>query len=329
LDLNDLSRPETSVNGQTDSLSVAASADPCRPDFDIVIILAPPRSFATMVSFMLGQHPQLYGLPESHFSTCDSIDEWTTLYRGTDRTNGALRAIAQIIFGQQVEPTMRLARQWLQARSHFTTAEVLRLLGQRAAPSILVEKTPSTAQQLEAMHRMLDEFPRARFLHLTRHPHCQAKSRLERRLSLQGNGGPKSLREAAQALGGDPVRLCVSAHQAILRFLGSVPSHQQFRVRGEDLLTSPDENLRRIALWLDIRSDDEAIEAMKHPERSAFAKDGPQNALTGGDEKFFSDSFFRSESCPAHPLDAPLPWYSDGAAFSDRIRQLARSFGYT
>jgi hypothetical protein len=32
--------------------------------FDLVFLLAPPRSFTTVVSSMLGQHPQLYGLPE-------------------------------------------------------------------------------------------------------------------------------------------------------------------------------------------------------------------------------------------------------------------------
>ena len=325
--MKDRSRAEP-AKGRTNPLSTIPNADHCGPDFDIVIILAPPRSFTTVISIMLGQHPQLYGLPETHFFTCDSVNEWATIYRGTDRMNGGLRAIAQLIFGEQTRSTVCMARQWLQARSYFTTAEVLRLLARRVAPSILVEKTPRAAQQLEAMQRMLREFPRARFLHLIRHPHDQVKSRLDRRLSLEGYGGPKSLEEAAQVLGGDPAHLWFATHQAILRFLQDVPPKQQFFVRSEDILSAPDEHLREIARWLGIRSDDEAIEAMKHPERSAFAKEGPPNALRGGDEKFLSDPVLRSYSCMAPPLDAPLPWRSDGAVFSEKIRQLARSFGY-
>jgi hypothetical protein len=322
-------RPRAQPAVQAGSLSAIPIADQCGPDFDIIIILAPPRSFTTVISATLGQHPQLYGLPETHFFTCDSIDEWATLYRGTDRMNGALRAIAQIIFGEQTRPTVCMARQWLQARSNFTTAEVLRLLGQRVAPNILVEKTPRASQQLEAMQRMLREFPRARFLHLIRHPHGQVKSRLERRLSLQGNGGPMSLVEAARVLGGDPAHQWLTTHQIILRFLREVPRKQQFCIRGEDVLSAPDEHLRRIAHWLGIRSDHEAIEAMKHPERSVFAEEGPPNALRGGDEKFLGDPVLRSYSCVvAPPLDAPLPWCSNGAVFSERVRKLARSFGY-
>jgi len=320
-------QPET-LKDPAELLSEIPLADRPAPDVDIIIILAPPRSFTTVISAMLGQHPQLYGLPETHFFTCDSVDEWTTVYRGTDRMNGALRAIAQLIFGEQSRPTVCLGWQWLQARSCRTTAEVLRLLGQRVAPRVLVEKTPSAAQRLEAMQRMLREFPRARFLHLLRHPQSQVQSRLERRLSLQGNGRPTSLAEAAQAMGGDPARLWLATHQVILRFLRDVPRTQQFRIRAEDLLSAPDEPLRAIASWLGIRSDGEAIEVMKHPERSAFANQGPPNALRGGDEKFFSDPVLRSPSGVPPPLDAPLPW-ADGAVLSQRVRRLARSFGYS
>lgn len=312
---------------QTNYLRSAAIPDHYTPDFDIVIILAPPRSFTTVVSAMLGQHPQLYGLPETHFFTCDSIDEWATLYRKTDRMQGAWRAIAQIIFGEQTMPTVCMARLWLQERSYFTTAEVLRVLGQRVAPKILVEKTPKAAQRLQHMQRMMREFPRARFLHLLRHPYGQVNSLLERRLRFLGNGGSKSLLEAAQDLG-DPARFWLTTHQAILHFLRDVPPEQQFCTRGEDLLSAPDEHLREIAHWLGIRSDDDAIEAMKHPERSAFARKGPPNASHGGDEKFFTDPVLRSYSTVTPPLDAQLPWCSGSEVFSEPIRQLARNFGY-
>jgi hypothetical protein len=327
LDMSERLRARPGKN-QTDHVRSIAIPDYCAPNFDIVIILAPPRSFTTVVSAMLGQHPKLYSLPETHFLTCDSIDEWQTLYRRPERTQGAWRAIGQVIFGEQTVSTVCMARLWLQARSYFTTAEVLRVLGQRVAPKILVEKSPKTARRLEDMQRMIREFPGARFLHLMRHPHGQVESLLEHRLCYNGNGGPKSLREAAQDLGGDPARLWLATHQAILRFLRDVPPEQQFCIRGEDLLSAPDEHLREIADWLGIRSDRDAIEAMKHPERSAFATKGPPNALLGGDEKFFANPVLRSYSNVTPPLDAQLPWCPDGEVFSAPICQLARNFGY-
>jgi hypothetical protein len=296
--------------------------------FDIVIILAPPRSFTTVMSAMLGQHPQLFGIPETYLFTCDSVDEWATLYRGTNHLNGALRVIAQAIFGQQTKPTVNMARQWLQARSHLTTSEVLRLLARRVEPRILVEKTPATSDRLEFMQRTVREFPRARFLHLTRHPSGQVMSRLERRLNVGWAGGPTSVVEAAEGLGEDPARLWLVTHRTILRFLQDVPDDQQLLARGEDVLSAPDEALRRIAAWLGIRADDEAIDAMKHPERSVFAHVGPPNAPRGGDEKFFGDPVLRAPSGDLPRLDVPVPWSSDGLGLSEDVRQLARGFGY-
>ncbi|BCY09659.1 sulfotransferase family protein [Actinoplanes sp. L3-i22] len=276
---------------------------------------------------MLGQHPQLYGLPETHFFTCDSIDEWTTTYRGTDRMDGALRAVAQLVFGGQTQPTVRLARRWLQARSFLTTAEVLRLLARRAAPRVLVEKTPTASRQIQAVRRMRREFPRARFLHLVRHPHDQVRSRLQRRLDGQRDDGPASLAEAADRLGEDPAQLWYATHQAILRFFEEVPAGQRLRVRGEELLAEPAAGLGEIAAWLGLRGDDEAIDAMRHPERSPFAGQGPPNAPRGGDEKFFHDPVLRERGPGTPPLDAPLPWRPE-ARLPERVRGLARTFGY-
>lgn len=298
------------------------------PDVEIVIILAPPRSFTTVVSAMLGQHPQLYGIPETYLFTCDSVSEWATLYRGTDHMDGALRAVAEVIFGQQSKPTINLARQWLQARSLLTTSDVIRLLGRRLSPAILVEKTPAASERLESMRRMGRDFPAARFVHLTRHPLSQVRSRLQRRLHAGTADTPAALAEAAQALGEEPELLWLRTHTAILRFLQEVPCDHQLRARGEDVLAAPDEALPRIAEWLGIRTDDEAIDAMKHPERSAFARAGPPNAVRGGDEKFFEDPILRWDSRGEPRLDQPVPWRSSEESLGREVRELACRLGY-
>ena len=50
-----------------------------------VFILSPPRSFSTVVCSMLGQHPQLYGLPE--------IDLF-----GAESTGGFLKQCAEATY---------------------------------------------------------------------------------------------------------------------------------------------------------------------------------------------------------------------------------------
>jgi hypothetical protein len=297
----------------------------------LLVILAPPRCFTTLVAAMLGQHPQMYGLPETYLFTAPTIQGWWAAHGGTDRIDGLSRAVAEIIFGAQTEATIELARQWLRQRSHESTTNVLRALADKVFPLILVEKTPQASERVEHMQRIKENFPQARFLHLLRHPFGHVQSRVNRRLQHLRKVTPTmEVAEAAQRFGGaDPQMLWHRCNSNILTFLAEVPADGQMRVRGEDLLADPDRQLREIALWLGLRSDPEALEAMKHPERSPFAHFGPRNARMGGDENFFQ----RPEFHPVRPivqgLDFPLPWRKDGAGFALKVRNLARLLGYT
>ena len=48
---------------------------------ELVIMLGPPRSFTSVVSAMVGQHPQLYGLPEVHLFTTETVGELFYFYK--------------------------------------------------------------------------------------------------------------------------------------------------------------------------------------------------------------------------------------------------------
>jgi len=113
-------------------------------------------------------------------------------------------------------------------------------------------------------------------------------------------------------------------------FLKGLPEEQTIRIRGEDLLASPETYLRQIAEWLGLRIDDQAIEAMKHPERSPYACFGPPNARLGNDPSFLREPELRRSSHPReYSLNGPLPWREDGEEFSLEVRELAEEFGYT
>jgi hypothetical protein len=99
-------------------------------------------------------------------------------------------------------------------------------------------------------------------------------------------------------------------------------------MRGEDIMADPRTHLGAIARWAGLRDDDEAIEEMMHPERSAFASFGPVTALFGNDPNFLSGPTFRPHKPKIPPLDAALPWRKDGKRLYPQVVELAREFGY-
>lgn len=309
-----------------------------------VFLLAPPRSFSSVVCAMLGQHPQMYGLPEVQLFGAATIREWWDLCGRATFTmaDGLLRAVAEIHFGGQTEETIRMARGWLWRRASFTTALVLESLALKVRPRTLVEKSPSIVYQHEFMHRAFAMFPHARFIHLTRHPLGHGKSVIKA-INEAAKFGPvphwlSKLGSFPGQVPGhegrnrhsemDPQRGWYILNTNISEFLVAVPDRQKMTVRGEDLLTDPAPWLRRIAEWLGVRSDDEAIEEMKHPERSPFACYGPPGAHLGNDSFFLQSPALRPERAEPQQLDGPLPWSESGQEFLPVVKQLARQFGY-
>jgi glyoxylase-like metal-dependent hydrolase (beta-lactamase superfamily II) len=322
-----------------------------------LIILAPPRSFTSVIGAMLGQHPQLYGFAETRLFAFESMEEWWQACGGERRLSpeghGLVRVVAELFFGEQTEKTAKQATGWLRRRLHLKTGDLLKLLARRLAPLALVEKTPLTASRIESMRRALATFPNAHFLHLLRHPRGQAESFIKYdRFREDRKGAPPPRVSARQAqwealrtnllsrstrTGEQAEPLPVefdfqwfwyATHRTILDFLGEAPAGQVLRMRGEDLLANPDAVLPKLCHWLGLRDDAEAIEAMKHPERSPFACYGPRGARCGNDLLFLEDPMLRPMRSELPSLDGPLSW-SDGNSFAPAVRRLAEEFGYT
>lgn len=114
-----------------------------------VFILAPPRSFTSLVSTMLGQHPQMYGFPELNLFMAETMDEF---WRGFDRDggrkstfwpvmrHGLLRTVAQLYAGEQTIDSVALAYRWIRVRAQHRTGETFRELLAKIEPLIAVEK---------------------------------------------------------------------------------------------------------------------------------------------------------------------------------------------
>ena len=328
---------------QTTAVRRRRGPDPNSPGriAEPLFILSPPRSFSTIVSVMVGQHPQMYALPETNLFGAENIGEWWAqcAHASHNMDHGLLRAVAELYFGGQTEDGIALARGWLRRRSHFSTGYLLEQLADRVHPKHLIDKSPSMVYHPQSLRRVFAMFPRARFIHLVRHPRGHGASvmkRIEfvakRRKVPQwivdlasfpvGPGGPSVEGEL------DPQGSWYVLNRNICEFLDSVPEEQRMVIQSETLITDPDRGLRSIASWMGLRTDSKAIERMKHPEASPYARIGPRGAELGNDILFLRNPFLRSSRAEAHRLDGPLAWRSDRAGFSPLVKDLARRFGY-
>lgn len=298
-----------------------------------LFLLAPPRSYTSLVNAMLGQHPQMYGLPELCLFNVDTLVELWQGSTGEIAENvamvrhGLMRAVAEVWGGEQRTNTVNMAFAWASAREHLSTAEVYQEIVDRIHPLVAVEKSPSYTMSVRRMQAMHRAFSDARFLHLVRHPVAQCKS------LMAINDGAFCLKIEAFELGDDyamiePQIAWHDINANILDFLREVPPERQLRMRGEDIMAAPQAKLAEIARWAGLRDDPQAIDEMMHPERSPYACFGPVNALFGNDPNFLAGPTFRPHTPKVPPLAQPVPWRTDGRGLYPEVIALAQEFGY-
>lgn len=280
---------------------------------------------------MLGAHPQLYGFPELNLFTADTVggltrfqrDELPKLgLRSQPLPPGLLRAVAELMFGGQTAQAVERAADFLGSDPGRATADVLRELLEKIGPRIGVDKSPLTGMTPENLRRA-GAHPGGRFLHLVRHPTATQRSMQEHFARPMGVLFPAGERRSFTQFCAD-MWLCWQ--RFALDFLGSLPADRFRRARAEDLLGDPDRHWPPLAQWLGVRTDGEALDAMKHPERSPYAGFGPAGAVGGGDAKFFRDPKLRPAAIPESP-DPPAEWGLPPWVEAD-IRDVARRLGY-
>jgi hypothetical protein len=277
---------------------------------------------------MIGQHPDLVGLPELKLFRYRTIGELEAslprfwIKRGiTHRSPGLVRALAEFEFGDQTPESLRAARAWLHERQHWSGSDVLDFLLTRLIPRAAVEKSPENVLTDAALKRVAAAYPKARYLHLTRHPVATQRS-MQEYLSRTVHSYPPD---------GEPMSGIASwynTHRRILNFAAKLPPERYMRVRAEDVLNDSESLLPAIAAWLGLRADDSAIEAMKHPERSPFASFGPAGSgiIGGNDPSFLRDPTPRRAKVLC-TLDPPEGWVAE-PSFWRMVVILANRLGY-
>lgn len=309
-----------------------------------LFLLAPPLTFSWTICAMLGEHRQMFGLPELHLFSSDTVGGWLDISsrENYQMDHGLVRVVADLYFGGQTDHSVARARGWLRRRAHFTTGFLFELLAERLKPLVLVEKSPSVIYRPEFMQRILSMIPGARFLHLLSHPatYCDAVTEALRELSARQTIDPGHWvlqltsfpRYPPGELPGTPVRdpqlSWLALHKGIAEFLASVPAPQKRIVRGEDLLSGSNEGLLEVTSWLGLRSDGDTCEEMRHPERSRFAGYGPESAPFGSDIFLLERPLLRPDWVKPRSIEGPADWRSDGQGLFPEVKELALQFGY-
>jgi len=113
-------------------------------DIRPIFILAPPRCFTSIKCAMLGQHPQMYGLPETQLFATESLAARSpgNPQEATRCRHGLIRAVAELYFGEQTERASGRPWGWLRRRLHVNTGLLFELLARRVYPRMPVEKSP-------------------------------------------------------------------------------------------------------------------------------------------------------------------------------------------
>jgi hypothetical protein len=287
----------------------AVAEAPIRPR--LLTFLCPPRSFSSVCSTMVGQHPDLYGFPELHLMKDDTI---AGVLRREERRGkflgppGMLRAVAELEHGEQTVQTVFDAHTWLSERRHWPTKRAMDYVMDRVAETrpvqICVEKSPVVSKDMKSLNRLERAYPDGLYLHLTRHPLSNVASIQEfvdaKSVDLDDGwsmdvatgrlgrsaGNTRGLRDNIDSMIAMGFAYWVLCHTNILKFTRTIAPERVFRVKGEDMLSEPEVWLPRICRWAGIDDSPEAIDAMLHPETSPYAHPGPNNARGGNDGKF-------------------------------------------
>jgi hypothetical protein len=224
--------------------------------------------------------------------------------------HGLLRAIAELRFGAQTVRNIAIVQAWLEENNEASSSELFGKFQEWAAPKTLVDGSRIYCIDSACLPCLQTAFPKARYLHLRRHP----KSTLD------------SLQEVLPRLNFNAERLWLKPYLEIMEFLEGVSPERQVRLRVEHLLAAPDLYLKQIAEWLKVSTDSQSIDAMKHPQHSPFACYGPANASFGIDRDFLENPVLGANQT------SPGQWehqFVRDTDLADETKQYMSLFGYT
>ena len=263
-----------------------------------------PRSFSSVTCGMIGQHPELYGMPELSLFLEDTISDLMTNIWSPGYLAGLVRALAQLAHGNQETESCLLTWQWLFNNREMSTLSVFNII-QNLAKKRVIEKSPTYVYNINNLYRLPED---AVFIHLVRHP-ATYKESLDEYFAFNKlpNDDPNYV-----------LNSWVTNENNIETFLNDIPDERKMLLKGEDVVSNPKVYLKKVCNFLQIDDNEDCIKAMMHPENSPFACKGNKWASYGNDIFFCERPALRPSEVKPATLDG-LP---------EDVIQLAIKYGY-
>lgn len=289
-----------------------------------ILLLGAPFSGVGRLAARLAAHPELCVIPETALFYADDIGALLEIFELSQNasSDGLLRAVAELEFGAQTDANIITARDWLAARSDWSTAAMFAHLVARAAPRRLLMPDTDSVLRVSDLLRVQRAAPDAQIVHCVRHPWTQG-ARFAHWLDAQLFVAPDFRDFSAMPAPIEPQIAWLRINQTLETRLRPAYAARWQRLRAEDV-----EDEARTADVLDALCA--ALQLAPWSEAASdqsFAVLGPREAPYGFDAELLDAT--ADEDCDQPRLDQPLPWRRESRVLADEVVQLAREYGYS
>ena len=218
-----------------------------------VFVLSPPRSGSTLFRVMLAGNPSLFAPPELQLLCFNTLADRKEAFSGryTFWLEGLIRAVMQARRCDVEE-----ARSIIEAceDQNMPTQEFYRLMQEWLGNTILVDKTPGYALDVDVLKRAEDYFQDPLYIHLIRHPYGMIRSfedaKLEQIFKYEHPFAPRELAEL----------MWLVSHQNTVDFLAGIDESRRYAVRFEELVDSPASTIEGVCRFLGIEFHPDMLE---------------------------------------------------------------------
>jgi amino acid adenylation domain-containing protein len=241
-------------------------------------ILSAPRSGSTLFRTMLAAHSQLFVPPELNLLAFDTMKERKAGCAGWYEfmLEGCIQAVSNLRDCSISEAERVLTGIEDQGT---TIADFYRHLQQLIPNRMLVEKSTSYGMDPGVLNKMEQQFEKAKYIHLYRHPSAVVRSFEEARFDRLFARGkhPFSAGELGEML-------WAIYNRNILEFCSEIPRERQLGIAFEDLVNHPQETVLKVCEFLGV----EYSESLLKPYSDSGLR--MANGYATEDPKFYSYS---------------------------------------
>jgi acyl transferase domain-containing protein/acyl-CoA synthetase (AMP-forming)/AMP-acid ligase II/pimeloyl-ACP methyl ester carboxylesterase/acyl carrier protein len=238
----------------------------------VIFILSSPRSGSTLLRVMLAGHPLLSSPPELHLLPFNDMKERAEELSISYLGEGLQRALMEL---QQIDaPTAQnLVEKFTQENKSIQ--EVYQYLLDGVGDKLLIDKSPTYANDLETLNNGELLFENAKYIHLVRHPYSVIESftrlRMDKLVGEEGN--PYKIAE----------NIWSESNKNTLEFLSQIDNSKYHLVYYEELVKQPRLVMENLCDFLEIPFDENVL----NPYQGDRMTDGIYNkSMSVGDPNF-------------------------------------------